>query len=241
MGRFDGASIPLSILLILRLVSEAEVDYIGNDERGRGRMIFLRRESLKQYIRWYPVTSIWIVINLVVFGLMELYGSSTNSETLIRFGAMYHTPFWNPELWRYITSVFVHIGGMHLIMNSFFLYVFAPPLERMLGSFKYAIFYLLSGVAGNLVSQWMASSYSVSAGASGAIYGIFGAYLYLSLYHKYMLDRQSQQTVYTMLAIGVVFSLIMPQINLSAHLGGLAGGFLLMAATAPLWRNKRGR
>ncbi|GIP35295.1 rhomboid family intramembrane serine protease [Paenibacillus sp. J2TS4] len=204
-------------------------------------MIFLRRESLKQYIRWYPITSLWIIINLIMFGLMEWFGSSTDTLTLLKFGAMFHNPLLgSPEPWRYVTSIFLHIGGMHLIMNSFFLYVFAPPLERLLGSFKYVIFYLLSGVAGSMVSYWLASGPTVSAGASGAIYGIFGAYLYISLYHKHLMDQQSQKTVMTMLIVGFVFSLVMPQISWTAHLGGLAGGFVLMAAGTPLW-SRRGR
>ncbi|MFH5186245.1 rhomboid family intramembrane serine protease [Paenibacillus sp. TAB 01] len=146
--------------------------------------MFLRTESLKQYVRLYPVTTVLICIHLVVLGLMEWTGSSEDSRTLLRFGALFDLPGMVPEWWRYITAMFVHIGFAHLFFNSFTLYVFAPPLERMLGVWRYALLYLLCGIAGNLASAWFHSDYFISAGASGAIYGVYAAYLFLAIFRK---------------------------------------------------------
>ncbi len=200
-------------------------------------MIFSRTESLKQYAAWYPVTSVWIILNLVLFALMELTGSSESRETLLRFGAFYQAPGLNPEMWRYVSSIFLHIGFAHLLFNCFALYVFAPPLERMLGTWRYLFFSLMSGIAGNIASVLLHSKPFLSAGSSGAIYGIYAAYLYLVLVRRNVLDQGTRVTVLTILAVGLLYSIIVPHVNLYAHLGGLVGGFGLIALIA--WNVRR--
>lgn len=192
-------------------------------------MIFLRRESFKEYIRYYPVTSTIIALNIVLFGLMEWYGSSADTKTLLAFGALFKTTGLTPEWWRYFTAMFLHIGLQHLLFNLFALYVFAPPLERMLGSWQYAGFYLIAGVAGNAVSQYFTHGPYLSAGASGAIYGIYAAFLFIGVFLPQVLDKDSRQTVKTILITGLVYSLIVPHVNWLAHLGGFIGGFVYLS------------
>jgi rhomboid protease GluP len=195
-------------------------------------LLFLRNERIGQYIRLYPITSCIILINLCVFAAMSLVGSSTDSVTLIQFGAMFRGPDVTPEWWRLFTSMFLHIGITHLIFNMFALYVFAPPLERLLGKGKYAILYVLSGIGGSLASEFLRSGPFLSAGASGAIYGIYGAYLFIALFRKYLFDQQSKQTIVIILVIGLIYSVIVPNIDLYAHGGGLLAGFLISAVVA---------
>ncbi|MFC6454539.1 rhomboid family intramembrane serine protease [Paenibacillus vulneris] len=192
-------------------------------------MMFSRTESLKQYIRLYPVNTAILVIQLLVMAGMTIYGSSKDNSTLIRFGAMFDLPRMEPELWRYVTSIFVHIGFEHLLFNSFAIYVFAAPLERMLGSFRYAVFYLLCGIAGNIASAWLHKDYYIGAGASGAIYGVYAAYLYLSVFRKDLIDYQTKQTIRIIVVIGFIYSIVVPNVDLYAHLGGFAGGLLVTA------------
>lgn len=201
-------------------------------------MIFLRYENWKQYLRFYPVTSFLLLANLVMFGVLTWAGSSQDTETLLRFGAMFKYPGLQTEAWRYVSSMFLHIGFTHLLFNCFAIYVFAPPLERLLGSWSYLVLYILSGVIGNIGSQWLHQDIYIGAGASGAIYGIYGAYLYLALFHRAVLDKQSRQTVTTILVVGVVQSMIIPNVDLYAHLGGFVGGMLLMAILVH-WRKRR--
>jgi len=192
-------------------------------------MIFLRYESFSQYIRFYPVTFSILLIQIVMFAIMAFSGGTTNPETLIRFGAMYSFPGVAPEYWRYFTAIFLHIGFPHLLFNSFALYVFAPPLERILGKWNYIVFYLGSGFAGNALAQWLHTGSYFAAGASGAIYGIYGAFLYLGVFRRGLLDEASRKTINIILVLGIIYSLIIPQVSLTGHLGGLLGGFILFA------------
>lgn len=193
-------------------------------------MLFTRRESFRQYLRYYPVTASILGINILLFILTLIFGSPTDPATLIRFGALFKIGGVSAEWWRYVSAIFLHIGFYHLLFNSFAIYVFAPPLERMIGKWHYIAFYLLSGVAGNIVSQYFTPGPNFSAGASGAIYGIYAAYLYLGLFRKHILDEQSKQTVTTILIVGLIYSVVVPHVNLYAHLGGFAGGWIYLNA-----------
>jgi len=191
--------------------------------------MFVRRESLKQYIAWYPVTSVIIAVNIILLVLMEIDGSSENVRTLLKFGAMFKAEGFVTDWWRFVTAIGLHIGWMHLLFNSFALYVFAPPLEWMLGKWRYGLLYVMSGVTGNLFSYWFQSDQYIGAGASGAIYGVYAAYIFLALFRKDIMNYSSRKTIQTIVIIGVIYSIIVPRVDLWAHLGGFAGGFVIMA------------
>ncbi|GIQ68210.1 rhomboid family intramembrane serine protease [Xylanibacillus composti] len=190
-------------------------------------MIFLRYESFRGFLKLYPVTSALISANLIMFILTMLNGGSTNPETLYRFGALY-PPLMDgmSDMWRLVGAMFLHAGFDHLLFNMFALVVFAPPLERVFGSMRYGIFYFLCGIAGSVLSLTMLANV-LSVGASGAIYGFYGAYLYLILFRKQALDPSSRKTIQIILGIGIVYSIIVPQVNIWGHLGGFIAGFLL--------------
>ncbi|MBP1990350.1 rhomboid family intramembrane serine protease [Paenibacillus eucommiae] len=191
--------------------------------------MFVRTESFKQYIRLYPITSLLILANIVMLILMEISGSSQESITLLKFGALFDLPDIQPEAWRYVSAIFLHIGVTHLLFNCFALCVFAPPLELMLGKWRYALLYVVCGIFGNLMSQWMHKDYFVSAGASGAIFGIYGAYLFLALFRKDIIDSQTKKTIATIIGVGFISSIVVPNVDLYAHLGGFIGGLVVMA------------
>ncbi len=191
-------------------------------------MIFLRYENVRTYIRLYPVTTFFLLANATVFLLMVFSGGSKDYDTLIRFGAMYDAAPYDAQWWRYLTAVFVHIGFEHWLFNSFAIYVFAPPLERIMGRTAFFALYLLSGVAGNVVSDALHHIPNlISAGASGAIFGVYGAFIFMGLFRKDLLDRQSRKIALVILGVGAVYSVVVPHIDFYAHLGGFAAGFLL--------------
>lgn len=196
--------------------------------------MFVRTENFKSYIRYYPITAIIILINVVMFIIMTMDGGSTNNETLVKYGAFIspipeNMPF--AEYGRLISSVFLHIGFEHLLFNGFSLLVFTPAMERILGHIQYIGFYLVAGIAGNLAthvvnSQTFDGFYNLSAGASGAIFGVFGGYLAIVLLRRALLDTQSSTTIITLLVISGVYSFMMPDINWIAHAGGFVAGFV---------------
>ncbi|OAB39892.1 rhomboid family intramembrane serine protease [Paenibacillus macquariensis subsp. defensor] len=201
-------------------------------------MIFIRSENWKSYLRLYPVTSLLLLANIIMFLVLTFNGGSTNIQTLYRFGAMVN----EGESWRYVTAMFLHNGFDHLLFNCFGLLVFAPPLERLMGSWKYILLYFLSGIVGNVLS----SAYNIqldrnviSVGASGAIYGIYGAYLYIAVLQRKLLDEASRKTLYAMLIFGVISSVIVARVDWMAHFGGLIGGFFLYGLIIRLLGKRR--
>ncbi|WP_318653415.1 rhomboid family intramembrane serine protease [Paenibacillus rhizovicinus] len=185
----------------------------------------------------FPVTAAIIAINILVFAADHLF----LNERLLNHGFFYSAPgdnyFSLNEPWRYVTAVFLHLDLEHIFFNMFSILVFAPPLERLLGHVKYTVFYLLCGIAGNLFSAIVERS-TAGAGASGAIYGVFGAYLFLALMKK-SLDPDSRKTVYTILIFGVIYTLIVPGIGIWAHFGGLLAGFVLFYLYDGYWISKQ--
>lgn len=188
-------------------------------------MIFIRRESFKQYIRLYPITSMILLLNIIMFLLMSIHGSSKSSLTLVTFGAIFNHPEYTSAIWRYFASTFLHVGFDHLLFNSISLFIFAPPLERLLGKLQYVLLYLGSGAVGSFASVILLPALTISAGASGAIYGVFGAFVAMGRFRRDLIDQQSLKTIYIILVIGIIYSFMNPVVNLYAHLGGFIGGF----------------
>lgn len=205
-------------------------------------MIFIRYESYKSYLRYYPFTSLLLLANLVMFLIVTFDGGSDNVYAQLKYGALAVVEPFKSEWWRYFASMFLHGGLEHLFFNSFALLVIAPPLERILGSVRYAVLYLVSGVMGNVlsVSYYVQSSSDVIwlVGASGAIYGVYGGLLYIALFQQNKMDESSKKTLYTLLVMGAVFS-FMPGIGWMAHFGGAITGFFIYGLMLRLFKGSR--
>ena len=174
-----------------------------------------------------PVTFTFLVIMVGYVIVIALNGGTTDSQTLVRFGALF-PPFvleFN-EYYRFITSIFIHIGIMHLFFNCYALYVFGTQIERVMGHTKYLIFFLLSGIGGNIVTYFF-NFKSISAGASGSLFGILGAFVYLIQHHGNMITPQGRKSIFKLLGINLALTLISPNISTTAHFGGLIIGYLL--------------
>ncbi|NGZ75706.1 rhomboid family intramembrane serine protease [Saccharibacillus alkalitolerans] len=201
-------------------------------------MIFVRYEKWNQYLKFYPVTALLVLINVVMFIVLAAngaYSRDASGAILLQYGALSNVQgvpgIGNVDSpWRYLTSIFLHGGFEHLLFNCFAILVFLPPLERLLGHIRYGVLYLASGMIANLISMGAynrASEYFISVGASGAIYGGYGAFLYMALFQRAKMDKGSRQTVYILLVMGLIFSFITPNINIWAHFGGAVAGFFL--------------
>ncbi|WP_458412495.1 rhomboid family intramembrane serine protease [Schinkia sp. CFF1] len=168
-----------------------------------------------------------VAVNVIMFLLLEWVGSSTDIETLIKFGAKYNPLILAGDWWRFITPMFLHIGFLHLAMNMMALYYLGLSVERIFGTWRFSLIYFAAGIAGAVSS--FAFSTSVSAGASGAIFGCFGALLYFGVVHPSLFYRTMGANIFGVLAINLAFGFLVPVVDNSAHIGGLIGGFLASA------------
>lgn len=187
----------------------------------------MKRENLKRFYKSSPITTMFLVIMVGYFMLISLNGGTNDVETLVRFGALF-PPFISMygEYYRLITSIFIHIGIMHLIFNGYALYIFGPQIEGLMGSKKYLIFFLLSGLGGNLATYFFSFD-TVSAGASGSLFGVFGVFLYLIQHHKNMITPEGRKSIISLLLVNLVFTVMIPNISITAHLGGFIIGYLI--------------
>ena len=188
------------------------------------------------------IARILIAINVLVFVVMLIGGVNPLQPTidsLIRYGADYGPKtITHGEWWRLFTSMFLHIGILHIGFNMFVLWQVGPFVERLLGNMGFLIVYLVSGLAGASVSlAW--NPYVVSAGASGAIFGVYGALLgFLSIRRDSIPSEvlgPIMKSALVFLGYNLVYGLIVSGTDLAAHLGGLAAGFVCgLALSVPL-------
>lgn len=170
-------------------------------------------------------TYLFLAIQCLLFLLMELSGGSQNIETLIRFGAKYNVLIDDGQWWRFITPIFLHIGFMHLLMNSVALYLIGIQVEKIYGSVRFFFIYMSAGIAGVYASYLM--NLSISAGASGAIFGCFGALLYVAIIYKDVLSKELMSSVIGIIGINLVFGILMSNVDNAGHIGGLIGGIIV--------------
>ncbi|GEL77331.1 rhomboid family protein [Tenuibacillus multivorans] len=184
-----------------------------------------QREFRDVFQRGKPrLTYLLLGINVLVFLLLEMNGSSTNVPNLIEWGAKFNPAIADGEWWRIITSMFLHIGFLHILMNMVALYYLGDLTERIYDTPRFFFIYMVAGIFGGLASY--ATNDSVAAGASGAIFGLFGALLFFGMHHKEIFFRTMGVDVLVVIGINIVFGLMVPQIDNGAHIGGLIGGFI---------------
>ena len=155
-------------------------------------------------------TSIIIGINIVLFLLMYIFGNgSEDVYTLVKFGANIRELVQNGEYLRLIISSFLHIGIIHLLCNIYCLYIVGSQIESFYGKIKYIIIYLFSALCGSLLSIIMSSS--VSAGASGAIFGLFGSLLYFGYHYRVYLGSVIKSQLLPLIIFNLSLGFILPK------------------------------
>lgn len=173
------------------------------------------------------ITYIIIAICILLYIIMEIFGNgSTNNITLLKFGANLDVLVKNGEYYRLFTSIFLHIGIMHLLCNMYSLYIIGREVESLFGKVKYIIIFILSGIFGSILS--IAFSHNViSAGASGAIFGLLGALLYFGMHYRTYLGEALVRSIIPILIINLIIGFLSPGIDMAAHIGGFVGGILV--------------
>ena len=210
------------------MISEKEFDIIRTGlqhDNKREKWIFL--EELKKE----PVTVALIIINILVFLTVDLGGDSLNTANMLQHGAAY-TPFIleGGQYYRLFTSIFLHFGIQHLANNMLVLFVLGQRMERVFGGWKFLVLYLAGGLGGNLVSLYMdtvTQEYAVSAGASGAVFAVMGAMIYVVLRRKGRVEDLTVKQIVFMAVVAVLLGLTDSGVDNAAHIGGMVCGFLV--------------
>src|SRR5947199_9184949 len=183
-------------------------------------------------------TYIFLAINIVIFLLMSLAGGTTSEETLMAFGVKSNAQIDQDQLWRFVTPIFIHIGLLHLFFNSYALWIVGPQVEKLYGSTRFVILYVVTGVAG-VFGSYFYHPQSISAGASGAIFGLFGVLLVFGIRYRRSIPPFFKRAVGTgvlpVIVINLIIGFTIPGIDNSAHLGGLIAGAVL-AGIVPFQR-----
>ena len=195
--------------------------------------------SIKKPIITYCI----IALCVLVFILMYIFGNgSSDNLTLIKFGANLDIlTVGLGEYFRLITCSFLHIGIFHLLFNMYALYVIGSQAESFFGKIKYLIIYLFSAVSASLLSL-MFSANVISAGASGAIFGLMGALLYFGYHYRIYLGNVIKSQIIPIIVINLLFGFLVSGVDNAAHIGGLIGGFLMaMVLGVPEHNDKSSR
>lgn len=196
---------------------------------------------MKAEKRIAPGTILLAAANVIVFFYLTFQGMTEDGAFMLEHGAMY-VPYvlGLGEYYRLFSSMFMHFGFEHLVNNMVMLLVIGFTLEREIGTIKFLIIYLFSGLGGNLLSAvWdmMSGSFAVSAGASGAVFGIVGALLYVAIRNRGRIGDVSGRGLAFMVILSLYYGFTSGGVDNFAHIGGLLSGFILSVLL--YWKRQR--
>lgn len=204
------------------------------------RVTQLSLDPLHGRSAWISVTSALIVSNLLVACAMFVVGAGlghSSSTVQMAWGANFGPATKDGEWWRLATAMFLHFGALHLAMNMAALWDSGRLVERAFGPGRFAAIYFASGLTGNLLSLIVQGDRAVSGGASGAIFGIYGAFLVFLLLERRRLHPSDFRWMFWGAAIFSVITLILglliPGIDNAAHFGGFVAGAMTGLALVP--------
>jgi rhomboid protease GluP len=192
---------------------------------GNSSIAMFRLKSLFDF----PVTLLLVAANITLFIIMSISGVDLLQPTvddLLSWGGNLRATVIAGEWWRLATCWFIHIGFIHLLMNMYALMVVGLLLEPLIGSIRFSFIYIITGLAAS-TSTILFTQYSVSAGASGAIFGLYGFLLALLLTD--LINKEGRKSLLTSISVFVVYNIIASfdgRIDIAAHIGGLLSGFI---------------
>jgi rhomboid protease GluP len=216
--------------LFMRLTSE--ISKKNENDSIKAEDVFKMKEP--------KVTKILIAINIFIFLITYLLGSeglSINGNTLFAFGALYKPSVLNGEIYRIITSGFLHADILHLMINMYALNIIGSQIESFYGKTKFILIYTFGLIIGSLMSLLFLGD-SLSVGASGAIFGLLGSLVYFGYHYRIYLGTVIKSQIMPLIVINLLIGFLIPQINNAAHIGGLIGGTLMSVALGVKYKTK---
>ena len=177
-----------------------------------------------------PVTVFLILVNAMVFLAVEFTGGSEDTLHMLQCGAAYTPSILDGEYFRIFTCMFLHFGAKHLGNNMLVLFVLGGRMERTVGRIRYLLIYLLGGMGGNilcLLLEMRSGDFAVSAGASGAVFAVMGAMIWVVIRNRGRLQDISTRQMLVMAAFSLYFGFASSGVDNAAHVGGMICGILL--------------
>lgn len=202
-----------SCKLLIPIINEMDITKKTNNKRDKYMML----------------TNILIAINLLVFLISAWISKNIfniDIYTLIIMGAKVNSLIDKGQVWRLITCAFLHGGLIHIFFNMYALKILGPEIEYVYGKIKYLVIYLLSAIAASIFS-YIFGPQSVSVGASGAIFGLFGAMLIFGIKHRKQMGKAYMMNILQVIFVNVIIGISSSNIDNAAHFGGLIVGALI--------------
>ena len=202
-----------SCKLLIPIINEMDITKKTNNKRNKHIML----------------TNILIAINLLVFLISAWISKNIfniDIYTLIIMGAKVNSLIDKGQVWRLITCAFLHGGLIHIFFNMYALKILGPEIEYVYGKIKYLVIYLLSAIAASIFS-YIFGPQSVSVGASGAIFGLFGAMLIFGIKHRKQMGKAYMMNILQVIFVNVIIGIRSSNIDNAAHFGGLIVGALI--------------
>ncbi len=197
--------------------------------------------SIKKPIITYTI----MVICTILYILTSLYSNSFIEQKLsilYDFGGLVNFDMLNRnplELYRLVSSIFLHGSILHFLCNMISLYVIGSQLESFFGKVKYTIIFILSGVIGNLLTLIFLQNGVITIGASGAIFGLLGALLYFGYHYRVYLSGVMRTQIIPIIILNLFIGVVSQGINNFAHIGGLIGGFLVAKTVGVKYKSSK--
>ena len=231
------------------LLKETGHDFAARRQFNRARGAYA---NFPAYVTWTLIAA-----NIGVFlidGILSSFGSMdlmSNGGPLVEAGAVALDPVADGEWWRLLTSAFLHLGILHLAFNMYALWLFGPIIEQLYGHLEYLVLYLFCALGGSVLTI-LAAPDSAAAGASGAIFGLFGLAFVVSRRRHLLLGPQARGILSQaggLLMLNLIITFAVPRISWTGHIGGLVVGAVLGLLLAPanvptmggLWRTSDGK
>ncbi len=193
----------------------------------QARILFYVKQAKPLVSQILIGTNVLVFLAMIVAGYLiaGIWNGTENSYILTLFGAKDNGLIAQGQVWRLLTAMFLHIGVMHLLFNLYALYFLGPQVEGLFGHARFVAIYFIAGLTGSLASYAFVPN--LSAGASGAIFGLVGALVIYFLRYRDQFGSRGRAVLQNMLVIIVInfiFGLSAPGIDNWGHLGGLIGG-----------------
>lgn len=214
-----------------------------------GVRVFTNAPAASTFARRHSATRLLVAVNVIVFLVMLLKGASLMSPTpaqLLRFGALWGPALVHGQIWRMVTNAFVHIGLIHILFNMWCLWYLGELAENIFGQWTTVAIYVLTAITSSILSvAW--KPMVISAGASGAIFGLAGAIIIALRVGEHGIAQPVRRAIsnsaFKFALYNLIFGWLVPSIDNAGHLGGLVGGLVLGAAfgvtnSMPTQRNR---